>query len=74
MLIRASCRPRRPTSPTPALSVYVIGVMPSRCAVPRVMTVFSAPVSTTKSWNEPSFTLARTMIFSFTSLKSTVYV
>jgi hypothetical protein len=41
----------------------VIGVMPRRCAVGREMTVFSAPVSTTKSWNEPSFTFARTTTF-----------
>ena len=46
--------------------------MPSRCAVGLDSTVFSAPVSTTKSWNEPSLTLARTTTLSFTSRKSTV--
>ena len=40
-----------------------------RCAVGRVMTVFSEPVSTTKSCASAPLTLARTTTLSFTSLK-----
>ncbi len=71
--MRASCSPRSPIRPTPALSVYVTGVMPRRCAVPRVMTVFSDPVSITKSCADASLTFARTTTLSLTSRKSTVY-
>ena len=70
--IRASCRPRRPTSPTPALSVNVIGAIPRRSAVWRDTTVFSEPVSTMKSCVAPRFTFARMMTFSFSSRKSIV--
>ena len=72
--MRASCRPRSPTSPTPALSAWVIGSTPRRCAVGRVMTVLSDPVSTTKSCSRAPLTRARTTTLSFTSLNGIVKI
>jgi hypothetical protein len=68
-----SWSPRRPTSPTPALTVYVMGDTPSFSEVVREIVESSAPVSTMKSCGRLPLTRPWMMIFSFSSRNGSEY-
>ncbi len=70
--IRPSWSPRRPTSPTPALTVYVIGDTPSLSPVVRDSVDSSEPVSTMKSCGRLPLIRPWMMIFSFSSRNGSV--